>query len=82
MDIVHPAAEVDYGQAVAKIPAVSTKAHQPVGLHLVEYPQLGDPAAAAGDFEGPVWAGQYRGSARAHPGFDDVDLILKPFINA
>ncbi len=60
MDMIHLAAVVDHRQAVAEVSAVPVEAHQPTGLHLVEYPQLGDPAAAAGDFQGPVGSGQDR----------------------
>ena len=76
MDIIHPAAEIDHGQAVAEIPAVLTEAHQPAGLHLVEHAQLGNPAAAAGDVQGPVGPGQYCGPIVALPDCDTSSFYL------
>ena len=74
MDMTHPAAEIDHGQAVAEVSAVSAEAHQLAGLNFVVYAQLGDAAAAAGDLESPSGSGQGQSPAPAHSGGDDIDI--------
>ena len=78
--MAYPAAEIDHGQAVAQIAAVAAEPHQPGGLQLVGYVQLGKPAAVARDVQAPGGSGQRQAFASAKAGSDDLDFPLKALL--
>ena len=65
---------------MAQVPAVAAEPHQPGGLQLVGYVQLGNPAAVARDVRAPGGSGQRQAFASAKAWFDDLDFPLETLL--